>query len=150
LNSDDKKKQFGQTEKTFKRRRIYSMRAYHQLVFDEFLEGAVTLYTDPGFNSQLAMTEKLMLYAIADTVSGTANLTVQIEEGPDGVHFQNRNASAELTANGMSTSANTTAVGRDFGSNLGTGFVRLRVALAGTTPKAHVRIWATGRGEQGS
>jgi hypothetical protein len=48
----------------------------------------------------------------------------------------------------LSTTANTTAVGRDAGTVPSAAFIRLRVQLNGTTPKAHVRVWVTGRGEQ--
>ncbi len=126
------------------------MRAYHTLVFDEMIEGTAAVYSDPSFNGQLASTEKVELAAVVDTVSGTTpTLTVRFQEGPDGIHWRNKNGTAEI--NGVSISAVPVplTVGLDSGANQGSGLQRLEVTLAGTTPKAHVRIWATGRGEVG-
>ena len=126
------------------------MRSYHALVFDEVIEGTTAVTSDPAYNAQLAMTEKIELFAVADTVSGTTpTLTVQINESPDGVHWRNKNTTAEINAVSLSTSANTLSVGLDSGTNLGSGLNRLSVTLGGTSPKAHIRIWATGRGEVG-
>jgi hypothetical protein len=126
------------------------MRVYHTLVFDENIEGTTALYSNPVHNDTLAVTEKVEIFAVADTASGTSpTLTAQIEESPDGIHWQNKNTNAEINGVSLSTTANTIAVGRDAGTNLGSGLCRLRVALGGTNPKGHVRIWATGRGEQG-
>jgi hypothetical protein len=127
------------------------MRVYHTLVFDENIEGTAALYSDPMYNDQLAVTEKLEIFAVADTVAGTSpTLTAQIEESPDGIHWQNKNGTAEINAVSLSTTLNTIAVGRDAGTNLGSGLCRLRVVIGGTgNPKGHVRVWATGRGEQG-
>ena len=64
------------------------MRVYHSLVFDENVEGTTAVYTDPSFNAQLASCEKLHIFTLSDTVSGTTpQLTVQIEDSPDGVHL---------------------------------------------------------------
>jgi hypothetical protein len=124
------------------------MRVYHALVFDENIEGNAALYTDPSFNAQLALCEKLYIYTLSDTVTGTATLTVQIEDSPDGVHFNNRTGTAEINAQSISATAVTTLVARDAGTNLASAFARLRVSIGGTTVKGHVRIWVTGRGEQ--
>src|SRR5215210_3744233 len=108
------------------------MRVYHALVFDENLEATTALYTDPSFNAQLALCEKLHIFTISDTASGTTpTLTVQIEDSPDGVHFNNRTATAEINAQALSTTNNTTLVARDAGTNLASGFARLRVQLGG-------------------
>lgn len=126
------------------------MRTYHTLVFDEMIEGTAPVYSDPSYNGLLASTEKVELAAVVDTVSGTSpTLTVRIHEGPDGIHWRNKNATAEI--NGVSITAVPVplTVGLDAGANLGSGQARLEVTLGGTNPKAHVRIWATGRGEVG-
>lgn len=125
------------------------MRLFHAQLYDENLEGTTALYTDPSNNALLGSVEKLTLFTIADTVSGTTpTLTVQIEESPDQVNWSNKAGTAEINAVALSTSQKTITVGRDNGSVPSAGFLRLRVVLGGTTPKAHIRIWVTGRGEQ--
>jgi len=131
------------------------MRVFHSLVFDENIEGTASVYTDASWNSQMGLPDKLTIFALTDTVSvtsGTANLTVQIDEGPDQVHWNPKLGStttAEIfTTATLSTAANSLYVGRDAGTVPSAAFLRLRLALGGGAPKAHVRIWVTGRGEQ--
>lgn len=124
------------------------MRVFHTLVFNENMEGTTLLYSDPTHNAVLGLVEKLSIFALGDTVTGTTSLTVQIEESPDQVHWQSKGTAAEINGSALSTSAVVPLVGRDAGTVPASGFLRLRVALTGTTPEAHVRIWVTGRGEQ--
>lgn len=125
------------------------MRLFHAQIYDENVEGTTALFTDPSHNGLLGSVEKLSIFAITDTVSGTSpTLLVQIEESGDQVHWVNKIGSAEIPATAISTTALTTLVGRDQGTQPSQGFLRLRVVLGGTSPKAHVRLWVTGRGEQ--
>jgi len=125
------------------------MRLFHAQIYDENIEGTTALYTDPTHNGLLGSVEKLSIFALTDTVTGTTpTLTVQIEESGDQVHWTNKVATAEINGTTLSTTVVTTAVGRDGGNTPSAGFLRLRVSLGGTTPKAHVRLWVTGRGEQ--
>lgn len=131
------------------------MRVFHSLVFDENIETTGNIYTDASWNSQLGLPDKLTIFALTDTVTGAnTNLTVQIEEGPDQVHWQSKLGTATTTAEiftaALASTANTIAVGRDAGTTPSAGFIRLRIQLGPSTasPKAHVRIWVTGRGEQ--
>lgn len=125
------------------------MRVFHSLVYDENIESTVNQYIDAAWNSQLGLPDKLTIFAITDTVTGTSpTLTVQIEESPDQVHWLSKAGTAEINATTLSTSTNTIAVGRDPGTTPSAAFIRLRIQLGGTTPKSHVRVWVTGRGEQ--
>lgn len=125
------------------------MRLFHAKIYDENVEGTTALYTDPSHNSLLGSVEKLSIFAITDTVSGTTpTLTVQIEESGDQVHWTNKAGTAEINGVTLSPTAITLAVGRDTGATPSSGFLRLRVSLGTTSPKAHVRLWVTGRGEQ--
>lgn len=125
------------------------MRVFHSLVFDENIEATTAQYIDASWNAQLGLPDKLTIFAIGDTASGTTpTLLVQIEESPDQVHWLNKNATAEINGSNLSTTANTVLVGRDAGTTPSAAFIRLRIVLGGTTPKAHIRIWVTGRGEQ--
>lgn len=127
------------------------MRVFHSLVFDENIESTTANYCDASWNAQLGLPDKLTIFALTDTVSGTSpNLTVQIEESPDQVHWLPKlgTTTAEIYTAALQTTTNTTVVGRDAGTVPSAAFIRLRVQLGGTTPKAHVRVWVTGRGEQ--
>ena len=116
--------------------------------FNETLEDTTALYTDDAFGDQLASSDELSIFAIGDTASGTSpTITVQIEESPDQIHWSNKATTAEINAIALSTTAITTRVARDNGSTPSNGFIRFRVQLGGTSPKAHIRIWATGRSE---
>jgi hypothetical protein len=118
-------------------------------MYDENIEGTQALFTDPSHNALLGSVEKLSIFAVVDSVSGTSpTLTVQIEESGDQVRWINKAGTAEINAAALSTTVITTAVGRDTGATPSNGFLRLRVSLGGTSPKAHVRLFVTGRGEQ--
>jgi len=126
------------------------MRVFHTMVFDENIEGAGTaspLYSDPTHNPMLGLVEKLSIFALTDTVTGTGTLVAQIEESADQVHWVNKGTTAEVSGT-LSTTAVTPLVGRDAGTVPSSGFLRLRVTLSNSSQKAHVRIWVTGRGEQ--
>jgi hypothetical protein len=127
------------------------MRVFHSLVFDENIESSANLYTDASWNSQLGLPDKLTIFALTDTASGTPTLSVAIEEGPDQVHWQGKLSTATTTADIFSTfatTANQILVGRDAGTVPSAAFIRLRITLTGASAKAHVRLWVTGRGEQ--
>ncbi|HVW25107.1 MAG TPA: hypothetical protein VHC69_07025 [Polyangiaceae bacterium] len=127
------------------------MRVFHSLVFDENIESStVTSTIDASWNAQLGLPDKLTIFAVVDTVTQGTNvptLNVQIQESPDQVHWLNKAGSPELTAT-LSTAANTVAVARDPGTTPNAAYVRLQIWLLGNTPKAHIRVWVTGRGEQ--
>jgi len=123
------------------------MRVFHSLVFDENIESTATSTIDASWNAQLGLPDKLTIFAVTDTVNVASTLSVQIQESPDQVHWLNKSGTAELTAS-LSTSANTVAVGRDAGTVPNAAFVRLIISLAGASPKGHIRVWVTGRGEQ--
>lgn len=126
------------------------MRTFHKLVFDDSVDGTTAVYTPPSVEPLLGLCEALTISGYAAGVSGTTpTLTVRIEQSPDQRHWSDRNGTAEINAASLSTTAETTFQGND-GSPVGAtrpGFARLKITLGGTTPKARLRIWVTGRGE---
>lgn len=60
------------------------MRQWVQTVFDDFVIGGATSYSSTTYNDQLGSSNQLALQAVADTVTGTATLTVAIEHSNDG------------------------------------------------------------------
>jgi len=124
------------------------MRVFQAEIFDQTLD-STPLYVDSAYNSLLGSMEELSIFAVADVLSGTApTLTVQIEESPNQIHWINKQVSPEINAAALSLTSTTTAQGRDLGSLPSSGFIRLRVQLGGTTPRARVRLWVTVRVEQ--
>lgn len=128
------------------------MRVFHTCVFDDTVDGTTATYTSPRFNALLGLSDSLSIsgYATQASSGSTPTLTVQVEQGPDERRWANRNGTAEVDALTLSTTAETAVQGND-GTPVGVnrqGFARLRIQLGGTTPKARVKIWVTGRGEQ--
>ena len=139
------------------------MRLFNQLVFDEVVAGTTSVYTDPKWNTIFGAAEKLVIEAVVDnvtTASGSATITAFIEHSADNLHFQQKNGTGgsnpEVQITGMSAGSTYVKVGTDptSASNPGipsAAFARLNIALSvATTPQAHVKIWVTGRGEQGT
>jgi hypothetical protein len=127
------------------------MRVFHTVVFDDTVEGASAYYTSPEDDALLGTADALSLYGYAAQVTGTANLTVQVEQGPDSLRWTARNGTAEVNALSLSTTAETPFSANDGNpaNAIRPGFARLRIQLSGTNPRAKVKIWVTGRGEQG-
>lgn len=129
------------------------MRTFHQLVFDETVEGTTDVFTSPTFNALLGLSDSLTISGYTNAVSvtsGTPTLTVRVQQGPDQRHWDDRNGTAEVNGATLSQTAETTFSGND-GSPVGAtrpAFGRLKITLGGTGPKARVKIWVTGRGEQ--
>jgi hypothetical protein len=124
------------------------MRTLHLLAYDDFIEGTDPVYTSSEFSGPLAMCDKLKLIAVVDSVTGGTSITVQLEESGDERNWVDKAGTAEIDAEAISTTAVTVAAGTDDGSTPASGFLRARISLAGTTPKAQVKLWITGRGEE--
>lgn len=124
------------------------MQLFHVLLFEGDIEGTDAVYGDPQHNQTLATADQLRIMGVISQVSvsgGTPTLTVQLEHSPDNVHFIDKSATAEINAVTLSTTAVTVVSGYDDGAEPTGGSARLRLSLGGTTPRAHVRFWATGR-----
>ena len=127
------------------------MRTFHILAYDQILEGTGTTYTDPQLQPTFGSADLLRLFAVAEQVtvtSGTPTLTVQLEESADRVMWSNKTGTAEINAVTLSTTAVTMARGFDNGSTPNSGFIRMRLTLGGTNPRARVKLWVTGRTER--
>lgn len=126
------------------------MQTFHILVFDDVIEGTTAVYTDPRFNADLASADKLVIMGVVSQVSvsgGTPTFTAQIEHSADNRNFVNKSGTAEINGVTLSTTALTNVSGNDPGTVPLGAHVRLRLVLGGTTPKARVRLWVTGRVE---
>jgi hypothetical protein len=126
------------------------MRIFHRLVFDAYVNGTANVYSDPTLAILLGSVDQLAIGGYGTQVSGgSPTLTVQVEHSFDNVRWLNRNTAAEVNGQTLSTSTETPFGGNDGDHTLRPRleFVRLRIALGGTTPAGQVRLWVTGHDE---
>ena len=124
------------------------MKIFNQCVFEGFISGTANVYSESQHNSLLGTTDQLSISGYTAQVTGTSpTLTVQVEQSFDNVRWQSRNGTAEISLSTLSTSAETNVQGQDGNPTARPTlpFVRMRIALGGTTPAGQVRLWATGR-----
>lgn len=127
------------------------MRTFQAKVFDDIVDTGITLYSDPTFNDVLGQAEEISIFAVIYGIQGGGEtLTVQLEESPNQIHWRNKQGTAEINAVGFSSNVVLTFAGRDTGALPSSGFLRLRVELAGTVPRGHVKLWVTLRTEHRS
>src|SRR5438552_17987 len=127
------------------------MRLFHELVYERFMEGADGFGGSPSkiqWDPVIGCVDTLRLMVVADRVSGTGVvLNVGVFERPEltGNEFIPVSAplpNVSLTA-GQLNVFNATLSDPNIPFSYG---AFLWVSLNGTNPKAHVRIWVTGRG----
>ncbi len=126
------------------------MRSFHVLAYDDVVQGTSATYTPPHFDDLLGAVEQLSICVSASQVSGTSpTLTVQIEQGPDQIRWENRNTTAEINGAALSATADNVETANDGDPTATTrlAFARLRIQLGGTAPQARVKVWVVGRGE---
>ena len=124
------------------------MQIFNQLVFEGFVTGSTTVYSDSSFDSIIGQANQISIAGYTAQVAGTSpTLTLQLEHSFDQVRWQNRNATPEISATTLSTSAETIFQGMDGDPQARPAlpFARIRITLAGTNPSAQVKLWATGR-----
>jgi hypothetical protein len=125
------------------------MRSYHRLVFDGAVSGTTAIYTNPRFNTLLALTELIEIGCVVSQASGTTpTLSVQCQVSPDNENWFDKSGTAEIAAASLSTSDVSIAGGKSSTTDSTVGFVRLKISLGGSDNKATLRIFVTGRGEQ--
>ena len=125
------------------------MLLFHELVFDCFMEGAVIRTQPLEWVPVLGGVETVRFMLEADHVAGSpVNIQVQAFQLADMTNVIGASAiflfNTSLTV-GQTTmlSASITPSGAESPASYG---YHLQVTLGGTSPKAHIRIWATGRG----
>jgi len=126
------------------------MRRMNITVFDEFLTNvngnANRVFTSQELNSRLGQFDQLGIFVVADQVSASAILSIQIEHSGDGRNWVTKNANAEITAgtNNIIISVTTPLWGSDAGTNPSLAFVRLGIWF-NANMSAHLRIHVVGR-----
>ena len=123
------------------------MRKYMKTVLNDFVVGTTVVYTDTGNNDSLGSADKIAMHVVIDQVSGTSpTLTLALEHSCDGRNWVAKNvAGADIIGQTLSASTTNSFFASDAGTTPFMGFVRIRVALGGTSPVAHVKVHLTGR-----
>ncbi len=123
------------------------MRRFVELCFDDFVVGTSSVYTSPEVELLLGTADRLALHAVVDQVTGTSpTLTVQVEHGSDGRNWASKTpGTPEINLQAISATSTTQLTGVEGGANPSHTRVRLRIALGGTSPQAHVKVYVTGR-----
>jgi hypothetical protein len=124
------------------------MRRAIMTVFDEYISGTTNVYTPPEHNNTLGQFEKLAIEVVCDRFSsaaGNPTFTLAIEHANDDCNWKAKSGTAEINAQTITVDQTTALVATDGGSTPNLGSVRFRMALAGSTPAAHVRVTVCGR-----
>ena len=125
------------------------MRIFNQLVFDSYVNGSASVYSNPTYDDLLGHTDQLTITGYTAQVSGTTpKIEVQVVHSFDNFRWTNRNTAAEIpNTTALSTTAETIVQGHDGDPNSrpSLAFARLRITLSGTTPAGQIRLWVTGR-----
>lgn len=126
------------------------MRIFNQLVFDGYVNGTASVYSNPAYDDLLGQTDQLSITGFTSQVSGTGpKIEVQVEHSFDNFRWTNRNTTGAEIPNTttLSTTTETIVQGHDGDPNgrPSLAFARLRITLGGTTPAGQVRLWVTGR-----
>ena len=130
------------------------MRIFQTKLFDGYVSGTTNVYTQTADADLLGSVERLTLGVVVNAVSGTnPTITVQIENSPDGTRWMNQyNTVPEI--NGVTLvaadstlyySTNQASTTRSSPTVPIASFIRMRIALGGTSPGAYVRLWVVGR-----
>ena len=121
------------------------MRNFLVKAFDEYVVGTTNVYTPTSLGELLGSPDRLCGMFIVHTTTGTSpTVTIQFEHSFDGTRWQNQNATPEVNAwapSGGFANAIPFASTRIPTLN----YVRLRIALGGSSPSASLAIWLCGR-----
>src|SRR5687768_14851843 len=122
------------------------MIVFSGLVFDKSISGTGnTWYTSAEFHDSLGRGDELAIHAVTTGVSGLfPTVTCQVETSANGKDWYNAQGAAEINGGVISNDA-TLEGGVAILFVVLQRFVRVRVALGGTTPACRLKIYATGR-----
>lgn len=131
------------------------MRVFHELILDKMIEGVAFPNTSWDMRAAwmipLGYVERVAFMTVADIASGvTPSLAVNLYENPSGRYSEFRFLKA-LNNGALSTTDTTVFKGQwsnGDGSYPPSKYLYVAAFLSGSNAKAHVRVWATGRGEQ--
>jgi hypothetical protein len=122
-------------------------RRFVELVFNDFIIGTTPTFTAAQFDELLGSANRLAIQVVADKATGTSpTLSLQVHHAADERSFVSVSlvGGFEILPTALSTTAVTILNGvADYSALF--RHVRFRLALGGTNPGAHVKVYATGR-----
>ncbi|MBI4703234.1 MAG: hypothetical protein HY744_19125 [Deltaproteobacteria bacterium] len=123
------------------------MRQFQQIVFDGFVYGTDTVYSDAAYNDLVGSVNQLGIHALASEISGTSpTLTVDVETSSNQLNWHSKFATSKpINAASLTAATGRSHYGQDTGSSPSLGFCRLAISLGGTTPTARLKIAVCGR-----
>lgn len=127
---------------------------FNVLVFDDVVVSSAETLTRFDWSSRIGSVDQLALHCIVDNQNDEGNITVRLFHSADGRNFVDKSLNG-----GPSPPINNLAVpplpaianlaGGDAGGTPNLGFVRFKIELSGTTTRAHVKLYVTGRDVRG-
>jgi hypothetical protein len=124
------------------------MLVFSRKVFDGLVSGTSDVFTDMRFSSLLGSVEQVAFEALVLGIGGTSpTLTIQLQHSMDGIRWMNQNATPEVNASALTPTDDLFPFLSS--SNTILRYVRLRIALGGTSPSAVVVLRAVGRSPAG-
>jgi hypothetical protein len=118
------------------------MRKLAILAFDDFIMNSTMVYTPQSLNDVLGLYDRLTVQAVADSIVGTATLTVTLEHSVDQRNWATK--TTLISAAGIAV-ATPNIVGADTTTTGSLGYVRLGIQLPSAGTSAHIKLWVTGR-----
>ena len=122
------------------------MRLFHALVFDDAISGTNPAYTTASLADLLGQSDTFHVFIVTSQVTGTSPvLSVALETSPDQIAWtllQNL-----VVAQSLNIGALTNVQAFKMPNPYASYFVRIRLTLGGTAPRAHVKAWVTGRAD---
>ena len=121
------------------------MIVFSGLVFDQSISGTGdTWYTSAEHNDSLGLGDELAIHAVTTGVSGSApTITCRVETSANGKDWYDAQGGPEIS--GAISNDATLEGGVAIVLVILQRFVRVRVALGGTSPACRLKIYATGR-----
>lgn len=122
------------------------MKLFCEKVYDRKINGSTTDYTSPDFDELLATPDKYLCFVRTAQGGGTSpTMTIVLQRSNDRLIWDTK--ATFFSGTSVSTTAIGTHFASDTGSAVGGAYGRLSIALAGTTPSAHLQIFLCGRGQ---
>lgn len=122
------------------------MLVFRTKLFDGFMKGTGSVYTQTTDSALLGSVERLTLGLVFSAVTGASpSLVLQLENSPDGTRWMNQSVTPEYN---MSISSGDSLV---YVTNFSpttvpiAGHVRIRVAFGNAAHAGYLRLWAVGR-----
>lgn len=121
------------------------MRNFVVKAFDDYLSGTTNVYTPTAMAELLGSADRLAGSVLVLFAGGTGpTITIQFEHSFDGTRWSPVSGTPELNAFPVNSSGDAASVFSNATVAL-QNYVRLRIALGGTSPSGQVQVWLCGR-----